>query len=114
MAQSGNLIGNLINWYIGYIIMAIFAYVGNILGIIGMWQFGVDGVTGIYDSFKMADVGDAYTREMTIAYWIANVTLNRYQKISLWDTTPIDLISDSLIAYKTWLCQGFPVQILEG
>ena len=68
MAQSGNLIGNLINWYIGYIIMAIFAYVGNILGIIGMWQFGVDGVTGIYDSFKMADVGDAYTREMTIAY----------------------------------------------
>tara|TARA_B110000902_G_C13895332_1_gene432185 strand:+ start:216 stop:317 length:102 start_codon:yes stop_codon:yes gene_type:complete len=31
-----------------------------------MWQFGVDGVTGTYDSFKMADVGDGYMNEMTI------------------------------------------------
>ena len=67
MAQSGALVGNLINWFIGNILNYIYLVFGYLLGIIGMWQFGVDGVTGTYDSFKMADVGDGYMNEMTIA-----------------------------------------------
>ena len=66
MAQSGNLVGNLINWWIGNILNYIYGVFGYLLGIIGMWQFGVDGVTGTYDAFKMADVGDGYMNEMTI------------------------------------------------
>ena len=66
MAESGNMIGNLINWWIGMIIMEVYLFVGYWLGIFGMWQFGVDGVTSVYDSFKPSDVGDHYMTEMSI------------------------------------------------
>ena len=67
MAQSGNLIGNFINWYIGYICLSFWQTFGDIFSVFGIWQLGLDGMTGTYEAFKMADVGDAYTREMTIA-----------------------------------------------
>ena len=61
------LVGNLINWYIGYVIMAIWMEVGYFFGIFGMWQLGADGVASVYEGFAMDAVGDVYTNDMTIA-----------------------------------------------
>ena len=57
--------GNIINWYIGYILMAIWSYLGMFLGLFGSWQTGLDGVIGTVDSFKMEGISDVYTKDLT-------------------------------------------------
>ena len=57
--------GNIINHIIGMILIQIWTYVGMLLGIFGMWQMGLDGVIGTYDSFKAPLVEDTYMNDMT-------------------------------------------------
>ena len=66
MAQSGDWVGNLINWFIGYIIMGIWASIGYLLSIIGMWQMSADAIIGVVTDFKPADVGTSYTGSLTL------------------------------------------------
>ena len=64
MAQSGNWIGNLINWIIGYIIMYIWQIFIPLLGLFGLWQMPLDAMLGVYESFAPSDVSDIYTSDM--------------------------------------------------
>ena len=57
--------GNLINWFIGYILMYIWLLIGTFLGIFGSWQVGLDGVMGAVTSFKPEGLSDVYTKDMT-------------------------------------------------
>ena len=58
-------VGNLINWYIGYILMGIWSSIGAFLGIFGSWQVGLDGVMSTFTSFKPEGVSDIYTKDLT-------------------------------------------------
>ena len=65
MAQSGNWLGNLINWIIGYIIIYIWQIFVPLLGLFGLWQMPLDAVIGVYTDFAPSDVTDIYTSDMT-------------------------------------------------
>ena len=64
MAQSGNWLGNLINWIIGYIIIYIWQIFVPLLGLFGLWQMPLDAVIGVYTDFAPSDVTDIYTSDM--------------------------------------------------
>ena len=51
MAQSGNCVGNMIMWVIGYIITGIWLPFGNLVSIFGLWQLGVDVEASILQGF---------------------------------------------------------------
>ena len=67
MAQSGNWFGNLINHTIGMILGGLWAFIGSLLSIFGLWQMSADGVLGMIKDFKMADVKTTYSRKLTIS-----------------------------------------------
>ena len=60
-------IGNVISWYIGLIIMGIWSQIGMILGLVGAWQVGLDGVLGVVDSMKFEAMGSTYSNDLTYA-----------------------------------------------
>ena len=66
MAQSGNWVGNLINWFIGYILLGLWYMVGALFSIVGMWQMGADGALGVIADWKPSDVGTTYEGSLTI------------------------------------------------
>ena len=57
-------VGNLISWFIAYVIMALWYYVGFILGIFGQWQVGLDGIISTMESFAFDDMGTTYSKNM--------------------------------------------------
>ena len=63
---SGNFVGNLINWYIGQIIMAIYYEVGVLFGLFGIWSFGHDGLINTANSWKPAGVSTDYSAALTL------------------------------------------------
>ena len=62
---SGNWIGNLVNWFIGYIMIYIWIVLGQLFGLIGNWQFGLDAVQAIPADWGPGSVGDAYLNDLT-------------------------------------------------
>ena len=58
-------VGNLISWFIGVIIMYLWTAIGMILGLIGGWQTGLDGVHSTMESFAFDDMSSKYTRGLT-------------------------------------------------
>ncbi len=67
MASDGSGTPNLINWFIGYILLYIWMISGYLVGIFGMWQIGLDGALGTIESFAMNGVGSTYKDSMTVA-----------------------------------------------
>ncbi len=61
-----NFVGNLINWLIGYIMLYIWNIIGFLLGIIGQWQVGYDGMSAAVRDFKMSGVGGTFDGGMAI------------------------------------------------
>ena len=66
MAQSGQWIPNLFNWLIGFVIFYIWELLGFIFAFFGMWQVPLDGMLGVYESFKPSDVTTAYDGTMAV------------------------------------------------
>ena len=63
--SGGNWIPNLINWFIGYIMIGIWMTLGQLFGLIGNWQFGLDAVLAIPAAWGPAGISDVYTNDLT-------------------------------------------------
>ena len=63
--SGGNWMPNLINWFIGYIMIGIYATIGQLFGLIGNWQFGADAILAIPADYAPAGVGEAYLGDLT-------------------------------------------------
>ena len=62
---SGNWIGNLVNWFIGYIMIYIWTVLGQLFGLIGNWQFGLDAIQAIPADWGPGSVSDVYLNDLT-------------------------------------------------
>ena len=66
MANSGKWIPNIINWFIGYLMMGIWAAIGYVLSIFGMWQVSADAILDVVTQMKPEDVGTTYEGDLTM------------------------------------------------
>ena len=62
--SGGNWIPNLINWFIGYIMIGIWMPCGQLFGLIGDWQTGLDAIQAIPADYAPAGAGDAYLGDL--------------------------------------------------
>ena len=69
MAQSGNWFPNLLNWFIGYFISALWLGIGQILALFGMWQMPHDAIISAMTQFKPTELSD---KVFTTAYKLGN------------------------------------------
>ena len=59
-------VGNLINMFIGTIMMYIWIFIGYFLSILGMWQVSADAITDVMTNMKPSDVGTTFTGSLTM------------------------------------------------
>ena len=65
--SSGNYVGNLINWIIGYLLIYVWYAIGQLFALFGMWDVPLENLTGVYADFKMSGVSDIYEGQMAVA-----------------------------------------------
>ena len=58
--------GNLINWFVGYILMYFWNWLGNILAIFTMWDFGHGNIMATVDEWKMGGISDTYKSNLKL------------------------------------------------
>ena len=67
MASEDNWVGNLLNWFIGYVIAYIWIVIGSFLSLFGMWQLPADGIIGAFTQFAPTELDTSvFTSAMTI------------------------------------------------
>ena len=63
---SGNWFGNLFNWWVGSIIMGFWQWIGQILGIFGLWQTPLDAVIEFLPDWQPPEMGNTYQNSMKL------------------------------------------------
>eukprot|EP00356_Strombidium_inclinatum_P002644 CAMPEP_0170478826 /NCGR_PEP_ID=MMETSP0208-20121228/276_1 /TAXON_ID=197538 /ORGANISM="Strombidium inclinatum, Strain S3" /LENGTH=65 /DNA_ID=CAMNT_0010751143 /DNA_START=11 /DNA_END=208 /DNA_ORIENTATION=+ len=58
---------NMINWFIGAILLYIWNIIGMFLGLVGMWQIPLDAMISTVTSYKLPEMYKTYEDNMTVA-----------------------------------------------
>ena len=57
---------NMINWWIGGMIMYFWNWIGQILSLFTMWDFGHTGVMDTIEQWRMPGISDTYKGNMKL------------------------------------------------